>query len=95
MAATSARTYHLIHRSGWRDPLLDTEWERLFYEAHPIPEVALLPFLWASLSDAPSYPAEACLRSLPELAAAADRYREITGLKDVRDAHLRATLKKI
>jgi GT2 family glycosyltransferase len=92
MAATSARTYHLIHRSGWRDPLQDTTWERIFYEAHPIPEVALLPFLWASLSDAAPFPAASCLRSLPELAAAASRYRNIKELKSVRDAHLSATM---
>jgi glycosyltransferase involved in cell wall biosynthesis len=90
MAATPARTYHMIHRSGWRDPLQDTAWERVFYDAHPIAEVALLPFLWASLSDAAPFPAQACIRSLPELAAAADGYRALTGLKSVRDAHLLA-----
>jgi glycosyltransferase involved in cell wall biosynthesis len=92
MAAIPARSYHMIHRSGWRDPLEDTAWEQTFYDAHPIAEVALLPFLWASLSDAAPFPAEACIRSLPELAAAADGYREFQGLKSVRDAHLRATL---
>jgi glycosyltransferase involved in cell wall biosynthesis len=92
MASTSARSYHMIHRSGWRDPLLDTAWEDIFYDAHPIAEVALLPFFWASLSDAAPFPAQACIRSLPELAAAAEGYRAFEGLKSVRDAHLRATL---
>ena len=92
MAGTHGRTYHMLHRNGWRDPMLDTEWERVFYDAHPIAEVALLPFFWASLSDPLPYPAAACLRTLPELAAAAERYRGITGLKEVRDAHLRATV---
>jgi glycosyltransferase involved in cell wall biosynthesis len=92
MTGTAARTYHMIHRSGWRDPLLETAWEHIFYDAHPIPEVALLPFFWASLSDAPPFPAQACIRSLPELAAIADGYRGLEGLKSVRDAHLRATL---
>jgi len=92
MMATSGRSYHMIHRSGWRDPLQDTTWEQLFYEVHPTAEVALLPFLWASLSDAPPFPATACIRSLPELATVAERYRGLEGLKSVRDAHLRATL---
>jgi len=92
MTGTPARTYHMIHRSGWRDPLQDTAWERVFYDAHPISEVALLPFFWASFSDPVPFPAPACLRSLPELAAAADRYRGVEGLKSVRNAHLQATL---
>jgi GT2 family glycosyltransferase len=92
MAPTPARTYHMIHRSGWRDPLHETEWERLFYDAHPLPEVALLPFLWASLSEAPPFPAGAFIRSLPELAKVAENYRGMTGLKSVRDAHLQATV---
>jgi len=92
MAGTSGRIYHMIHRSGWRDPLEDLEWEGIFYDAHPLPEVALLPFLWASLSDPPPFPVEACIRSLPELAAAAEKYRGIKGLKSVREAHLRATV---
>jgi hypothetical protein len=92
MAPTPGRSYHMIHRSGWRDPLHDTEWERIFYESHPTAEVALLPFLWASLSEAPPFPAEAFIRSLPELAVFAEKYRDITGVKSVRDAHLHATL---
>jgi hypothetical protein len=92
MAPTSARTFHLIHRSGWRDPLQDTDWEQTFYEAHPLPEVALLPFFWASLSEAPSFPPEACIRSLPELSAISERYRTIKGMKSVREAHLLASL---
>lgn len=92
MAPTLARTYHMIHRSGWRDPLLDTAWEDIFYAAHPIPEVALLPFLWASLSEAAPFPPASFIHSLPELAKIAPAYRGITGLKSVRDAHLRATV---
>jgi hypothetical protein len=92
MAGTLGRTYHMIHRSGWRDPLQETSWENIFYDAHPLPEVALLPFVWASLSDPLPIPAEACIRSLPELATIADAYRGVNGMKNVRDAHLRATL---
>jgi glycosyltransferase involved in cell wall biosynthesis len=89
MMATSARSFHLIHRSGWRDPLQENTWEEIFYRSHPIPEVALLSFFWASLSDRPAFPPQACLRSLPELAAAARRYRGLTSLEAVREAHLR------
>ena len=71
----------------------DTAWERIFYDAHPIPEVALLAFFWASLSDPIPFPAEACIHSLAELAALADGYRELKGLKSVRDAHLQATMR--
>jgi glycosyltransferase involved in cell wall biosynthesis len=95
MAATSARTYHMIHRSGWRDPLQDTAWEDIFYNAHPIPEVALLPFVWASLSDETPFPPQACIRSLPELAAIANYYRDIEGMNGVREAHLRASVARI
>ena len=42
-------SYHLTHRSGWRDPLADAHWEALFYAAHPIPAVKLLAVFWASL----------------------------------------------
>jgi len=92
MVATSASTFHMIHRSGWRDPLKETDWERIFYDAHPLPEVALLPFFWASLSEANPFPAQACIRSLPELATVAARYRGLEGLKSVRYAHLQASL---
>jgi hypothetical protein len=94
MTAAAGRTYHMLHRSGWRDPLKDTEWENIFYEAHPLPEVALLAFFWGSLSDPVPFPAEACIRSLAELEMAAERYRGIVGLKSVRDAHLKASVGK-
>lgn len=89
MAGTPVRSYHMIHRSGWRDPLQDTTWERIFYAAHPIPEVALLTFLWSSLSEAPPCPVEACIHSLDELAATAEKYRDIVGLENVRQTHVR------
>jgi len=92
MAGTSGRSYHMIHRSGWRDPLQETDWERIFYDAHPLPEVALLPFFWASLGETNPFPAQSCIRSLPELATVAARYKGLQGLKSVRDAHLQASL---
>lgn len=89
LVGTPARTYHLIHRSGWRDPLVENDWEAIFFNAHPTPEVALLPVLWASLADACDLPEKARIRSLPELAAAAARCRGIEGREAVRAAHLR------
>ena len=66
-----ARTYHLTHRSGWRNPLVETGWESVFYERHPIAAVKLLSVLWASLSDASPIPKYARITSLPELERAA------------------------
>jgi GT2 family glycosyltransferase len=66
-----ARTYHLTHRTGWRDPLQETAWEDAFYRAHPIPAVKLLAVFWASLSARDQIPREAQIKSLPELEAAA------------------------
>jgi GT2 family glycosyltransferase len=73
-----ARSYHLTHRSGWRDPLQDTHWETLFWAMHPLPEVALLPVLWASLADHPAIAPEHRIFSLPQLAAAAQQARHVT-----------------
>jgi GT2 family glycosyltransferase len=89
MVGTAARTYHMTHRSGWRDPLKDKHWEDIFFAAHPTAEVALLPLLWASLDDGSDLPEAARLHSLPELAAAADRCRGFEGREAVREAHLR------
>ncbi|WP_165228284.1 glycosyltransferase [Aquisphaera insulae] len=66
-----ARTYHLTHRDGWRDPLADDSWERLFLAAHPRRDVELMTFFWRSLAADASIPERARLRTLPELAAAA------------------------
>ncbi len=67
----NARSYHQTHRSGWRDPLRETGWEAVFHAAHPLPEVALLPVLWASIAPhSPLAEAERIL-SLPALEAAA------------------------
>lgn len=66
-----ARTYHLTHRSGWRDPLVESRWESIFYGRHPIAAVKLLSVLWASLSDTSPLPQHLRIRSLPELERAA------------------------
>ncbi len=66
-----ARTYHMTHRRGWRDPLRETSWEAGFYAAHPIPEVKLLALYWASFSARLPLPPEARIDSLLALERAA------------------------
>ncbi|MDR3418136.1 MAG: glycosyltransferase family A protein [Nevskia sp.] len=66
-----ARTYHLTHRVGWRDPLAETGWDTQFYRDHPIQAVKLLAVFWASLADRSVIPPQARINSLPELEAAA------------------------
>ena len=89
--AEGARTYHLTHRVGWRDPLSDADWERRFYARHPLPEVALLRVLWGSLADPCPLPPSAQIRSLPDLSRAAAACAGLTGLETVCEAHLTAT----
>jgi Glycosyl transferase family 2 len=89
IAACTGRTYHMIHRSGWRDPLKELHWEDIFYQAHPLPEVALLPILWESLSDTITLPEASRISSLSELVIAADRCKGFVGRQAVREAHLR------
>jgi len=64
-----ARTYHLTHRSGWRNPLTEPDWERLFFEAHPCLAVRLMPILWRSLAHDPTVPPSECILSLEEMDA--------------------------
>ena len=67
-----AKTYHLIH-GATRNPLEERAWEDVFYRAHPVPVVKLLPVLWASLAPESTIPPEERILSLPELEAAAAR----------------------
>jgi len=68
-----ARSYHLIHRSGWTgaDPLKEQRWEANFYRRHRLPAVKLLVVLWASLANPSPVPPEARILSLPALERAA------------------------
>jgi glycosyltransferase involved in cell wall biosynthesis len=68
-----ARTYHLTHRSGWRDPLTESDWESVFYARHPLPAVKLLSVLWASLADRAAIPEPLRITSLPGLSNAIQR----------------------
>lgn len=90
--ANGAYSYHLTHRSGWRDPSSDPNWEKLFYAAHPIAAVPLLSIFWASLSDPVPFPVEARINSIPELEVIARRYEEVHGPDEVRQAHLSSTI---
>jgi len=69
--AEGARTYHMIHRSGWRDPLENHAWETAFYAAHPLPEVKLLSVLWSSLAPNKRVPSPLRIDSLPALESVA------------------------
>ena len=89
--ANGARTYHMTHRKGWRDPLADRDWERRFYDAHPVPAVALLTVLWAGISDSAPFPKAARIRSIPALAEAAERCEGVVGIEAVRNAHFAAS----
>jgi len=89
--ADGAYSYHLTHRSGWRDPSTDETWEKLFYTAHPIAAVPLLSVFWGSLSDPVPFPVEARINSLPELEAFARKYEDVHGADEVRRAHFLAT----
>jgi Glycosyl transferase family 2 len=70
-AVAGAASYHLTHRTGWRDPLRDMSWERRFYDAHPVTAVKLLSVFWASLGPTKAIAPEARIASLPALEAAA------------------------
>ena len=51
MPVAGAFTYHLTHRGGWRDPLVERGWEAVFRRRHPgAPLAALLDF-WRGLPD--------------------------------------------
>jgi glycosyltransferase involved in cell wall biosynthesis len=86
-----ARTYHMTHRKGWRDPLVDRDWETRFYDKHPIPEVPLMSVLWAGLSDSAGLPAGARIQSIPSLVESARRCDGVVGIDAVRMAHMRAS----
>jgi glycosyltransferase involved in cell wall biosynthesis len=90
MTACEGRSYHMTHRSGWRDPLEDLEWEDIFYAAHPRPDVALMPLFWQSLSELESVPEAARILSLPQLAQAAVSCAGLEGREAVRAAYITA-----
>jgi glycosyltransferase involved in cell wall biosynthesis len=89
----AARAYHMTHRIGWRDPLLDPEWERRFFALHPCLAVKLLAVFWASLAANSRIPRETQILSLPELDRASrgedgidyDAVRRMASLPDLSE----------
>lgn len=49
-----ARSYHLTHRIGWRDPLQDTAWERPFRRNHPEAPIDELKLFWLRVGIEPT-----------------------------------------
>jgi glycosyltransferase involved in cell wall biosynthesis len=93
--ALGARSYHMTHRKGWRDPLAESDWEARLYGAHPIPEVALLRLLWEGLSDGCRIPPDARILSIPALHEAARRCDRAAGIEAVRAAHYAACAERV
>jgi hypothetical protein len=84
--APGARSYHLTHRSGWRDPLADRDWERIFYQRHPCAAVKLMSIFWVSLAENDSLPKAARLNSLVEMDKAARGETDVD-FEAVRESH--------
>jgi glycosyltransferase involved in cell wall biosynthesis len=57
IAVEGARTYHLTHRSGWRDPLVDARWEAAFRDRHPDAPIDALKQYWRDISSGAPAPA--------------------------------------
>lgn len=55
--APGARSYHLTHRSGWRDPLVDTSWREAFEHRHPGAPISELIAFWREVADPAARPA--------------------------------------
>jgi len=93
--AAKANSYHLTHRSGWRDPLQLSDWEAIFYRRHPILAVKLLSVFWAGIASPSPVPAAARIENFLDLERAAggrtgidyDAVRRlIPGLLDLSEA---------
>lgn len=56
-AVDDARSYHLTHRTGWRDPLRDTGWEQVFRRRHPEAPIDALKAFWQALAGTGAPPA--------------------------------------
>jgi len=86
--AVAARSYHLTHRNGWRDPLVEDEWEEPFCRKHPDAAVALMQIFWQSLADDCPLPENAKITSLPELERRSGRFEGIAGPDNIRRAYV-------
>jgi glycosyltransferase involved in cell wall biosynthesis len=65
IALVAARSYHLTHRVGFRDPVRDDPaWEKLFHALHPGPATRLMVFFWQSIAGDPHIPPSMRIDSL-------------------------------
>lgn len=62
-----AKSYHMLHRSGWRNPMEMPDWEKRFLALHPSRAVALLNVFWATIANPNQLPAELRIHNLLEL----------------------------
>ncbi len=62
-----ARSFHLLHRVGWRDPLEDTDWERVFYRTHPCLATKLMNVFWLTLARDKDIPEAGRIGTLEQL----------------------------
>jgi hypothetical protein len=90
--AANADTYHLTHRTRWRDPMQLTDWEAIFYDRHPILAVKLLSVFWAGIASPSPVPAAVRIENFLDLERAANGQtgvdydtirRAIPGLRDL------------
>lgn len=86
--AAGAKTYHMTHRSGWRDPLHMADWEDHFFARHRSCEVPLLSVMWAGYSDSVAE-SPADIADLQALHRAARRCTEAGGDQLATPAHVR------
>jgi glycosyltransferase involved in cell wall biosynthesis len=62
-----ARSFHMLHRVGWRDPLADSDWERLFFQMHPCLATKLMSVFWLGLAQDKDLPDEARITTFEHL----------------------------
>ncbi len=62
-----ARSFHMLHRVGWRDPLAETDWETIFYASNPSVATKLMNVFWLSLARDKDLPEDARITSLEQL----------------------------
>lgn len=70
-------TYHLSHRSGWRDPMQNTQWEKHLMQTQPGPATRLLPVMSASLAEPSPLSPNQRITNLDALDQAAQQLTEI------------------
>jgi glycosyltransferase involved in cell wall biosynthesis len=62
-----ARSFHMLHRVGWRDPLDDGDGERIFSRAHPCLATKLMSVFWLTLARDKDLPEPARISTLAQL----------------------------